>query len=61
MIHRVETFREVRGIVVLQSVKVSHPSNIPNRFYETPKLKIGCVNYACFRKSGHIIMILKLN
>ena len=43
MIHRVETFRTVRGIVVLQSLKVSHLSNIPNRCYEAPKLK----NWMC--------------
>ena len=32
-------FRAVRGIVVLQSLKVSHPSKMPNRFYESIKLK----------------------
>ena len=31
--------RAVRGIAILQSQKVSHPSNIPNRFYVAPKLK----------------------
>ena len=43
--------------MVLQSLKVSHPRshlfNIPNRFFE---LKIGCVNYAPFCKSSHIIV-----
>ena len=39
MVYRVETFRVVRGIVFLQSLKISNLSNIPNRFYEAPKLK----------------------
>ena len=43
MIHRVETSRVVRGIVVLQFLKVSHPCNIPNKFYEALKLK----NWMC--------------
>ena len=54
MVFRYETFRNDKGIVVLQSVKVSHLSIIPNRFCESPKLKIGCMNYARFPKSGHI-------
>ena len=33
---RVEIFWEDRGVVVLQYLKVSHLSNIPNRFYESP-------------------------
>ena len=40
---QVEVFREGRGIVVLQSLRVSHLSNIPNGFYESPKLK----NWMC--------------
>ena len=32
--------RKDRGIVVLQFLEVSHLSNIPNRFYESSKLKI---------------------
>ena len=43
MVFRRETFRNDKGIVVLQSVKVSHLSIIPNRFYESPKLK----NWMC--------------
>ena len=43
MVHRVETFREDKEIAVLQSLKVTHPSNIPNRFYEAVKLK----NWMC--------------
>ena len=40
MVYRFDTFRNDEGIVVLQSMKVSHLSNIPNRFYEPPKLPI---------------------
>ena len=43
MVFRCETFRNDKGIVVLQSVKDSHLSIIPNRFYESPKLK----NWMC--------------
>ena len=39
MIHSVDIFRDDRGIVVLQSLKVSHLSNFPNSFYESPNLK----------------------
>ena len=51
MVYRFETFRNDKGIVVLQFRKVLHLSGISNSFYESPKLKIGCVNYAQF--SGH--------
>ena len=43
MVHKVEICKEDRGMVVLQSLEVSHLSNIPNRFYESPKLK----NWMC--------------
>ena len=46
MIYRVEFFREDREIVVLQSLKVSHQSNIifpTHRFYVSPKL----TNWMC--------------
>ena len=39
MVYGYETFRDDEGIVVLQSLKVSHLSVIPNSFYESPKLK----------------------
>ena len=54
MTYRFETFRNNKGIVamVLQSLKVSHL--YPSRFYDSPNLKIGYVNYARFPKSGHI-------
>ena len=54
MVYRFESFSEDRGIVILQSLEVVHLSNITNRFYQSPKLKIVCVNYAPFRKSDHI-------
>ena len=43
MVHRVEIFGNDRGIVVLQTLKVYHLSNITNRFYVSPKLK----NWMC--------------
>ena len=43
MVYRFEMFRDDKGIVILQSLKVSHLSVIPNRFYESPKLK----NWMC--------------
>ena len=49
MVYNFEIFRKDKGIVVLQSLKVSHLSIIPNIFYESPKL-----DYARFPKSGHI-------
>ena len=45
------TDMKLSGIVILQSVKISHLYIIPDRFYESPKLKIACMNYACFPKS----------
>ena len=43
MVHKVKILRKDRGIVVLQPLEFSHLSNIPNRFYESPKLK----NWMC--------------
>ena len=54
MVFRCETFRNDKEIVVLQSVKVSHLSIIPNRFYESPKLKNWMCELCTFPKSGHI-------
>ena len=54
MVYRVEIFREDVGMVVLQSLKVAHQSNIPNRFYELPKLKNWMCELCTFRKSDHI-------
>ena len=45
MVHRVEIFREDRGIV--------RDSAIPD-FMNHQREKIECVNYALFYKSGHI-------
>ena len=39
MVYGFETFNDDKGIIVLQSLKVSHISVIPDRFYESPKLK----------------------
>ena len=43
MVYRCETFKNHKEIVILQSLKISHLSIIPNRFYEVPKLK----NWMC--------------
>ena len=47
-----------KGIVVLQSLNVSHLSVILTIFYDFKSLKIACVNYAHFPKSGNIWLIL---
>ena len=39
MAYRFETFRSDNGIVVLQSLQVSHLLVIHKKFYELPKLK----------------------
>ena len=39
MVYRFETIRNNKRIVVLQSLNDSHLSVIPNKFYESPKLK----------------------
>ena len=43
MVYRCDTFRDDKGIVVLQSLKVSHLSIISSIFYESSKLK----NWMC--------------
>ena len=44
----------------MKFARMSGLSIIPNRFYESLKLKIEYVimNYACFRKSGHIYPVM---
>ena len=54
MVYTFETSSDNKGIVALQSLNVSHLFVIPNRFYESPNLKNGCINYARFPKSSHI-------
>ena len=39
MVYRFEIFRDGNRMVVLQSLEVSHLTDIPNRFYESPKSK----------------------
>ena len=41
-------------MVALKTLQVLSLSVIPNRSYESLKLKIVCVNYARFHKSSHI-------
>ena len=45
LLYRFEIFRDNKGIVVLQSLRVSHLSNIPNRFNESPKFNLK--NWKC--------------
>ena len=52
MAYRVESFGEHRGLVFLQSMKVPYLSNIPNRFYESPKLKNWMCELAPFANPG---------
>ena len=53
---RVEIYRDDRGIVVLQFLKFSHLSNIPNnRFYESLKLKNWMCELYTFSQIGHIL------
>ena len=39
MVYRVEIYRDDKGIVVLQFLKISHPSVIPGRIYDFSKVK----------------------
>ena len=56
MEYKFETIREDYGIVVLQLIPENFTSIIPKLFNESPKLKIGYMNYTSFPKSGHILV-----
>ena len=59
MVYRFETFRNNKRIVVLQSLNDSHLSVIPNKFYESPKLKHWMCELCTFSQiRSHILMIL---
>ena len=59
MAYRFETFRNNKGIVVLQSLKVSHLYLIPNRFYNSPKLKNWMCELCTFSQiRSHIVTLL---
>ena len=60
MVHRVEIFKEAGLIVVLQSLKVSHLSNIPNRFYESPNLKNWMCELCMFSQIRSQILTIQL-
>ena len=49
-----ETFRDQRTTIPLSSLKVSNWYILHFGFMDLQMNKIGCVNYACFAKSGHI-------
>ena len=57
MIHRDEILRDDRGIIVLQSWKVSHLLNILNRFSESPKLKIWMSELCTFSQIRSQLML----
>ena len=61
MVYRYETFRDDKGIVDLQSLKVSCLSLIPNGFYELPKLK-NCMCELCTFSQirSHIVVNISL-
>ena len=40
MVYRFETFRDDKGLVVLQTLNASNLSVIPYRFYESPVEKL---------------------
>ena len=56
---RLEICWTTRGIIALQSLQVSCLSVMHSRFYESSKLKSGCVNYACFHKCGRIFCYIE--
>ena len=56
MVYRHETLRDDKGIIVLQSLKVSHLSLIPNGFHESPKLKNWMCELCTF--SHHVSMFI---
>ena len=59
MVYRCETFRNHKGIIVLQSLKVSHLSIIATRFYETLKLKNRMCELCTFSQIRSYILIGK--
>ena len=57
MVHKVENFRDDKGIVDLQFLQVSHPSAISSRFYDSPKLKKWmCELYTFLQIQSHILI-----
>ena len=54
---RVKIHRDDRGRVVLQSLEVSHLMIIPNRFYESPKLKIWMCELCTFLQIRSQLML----
>ena len=57
MVYRYKTFRDNKGIVVLQSLKVSQLSINSNRFYASPKLKNWMCELCTLSQSGHIFVL----
>ena len=56
MVYRFETFRDNKGVVALQSLKISHLSLLQNKFYESPNLKNWMCEQCTFSQiQSHII------
>ena len=54
MVYNFEIFRDDKGIVILQFLKVLYLLVIPKRFCESPKLKHLMRELSTFCKSNHI-------
>ena len=54
MVYRVESFSDDTGIMLLQSLKVSHLYVIPSRFKESPKLK-NCMHELCMFSHNYLV------
>ena len=60
MIYRFETFKNDKRVVFLQPLKVSHLSVIPDKFYESPKLKKWMCELSTFSQIQSNIIIRML-
>ena len=60
MVYTFETFRDVKGIVILPFLNVTHLYYLSFQidFMRHQRWKMGCVKYARFPKSGHIFQRL---
>ena len=59
MVCRVESFRDDKGIRVLQFLKLSNPFVIPGRIYDFPKLKKWMCELCTFSQiRSHIMLVV---
>ena len=62
MVYWVEIYKDDKGIVVLQFLKISHPSVIPGRIYDFSKLKKRMCELCMFSQiRSHMLKILLIN